>query len=86
MAGACLLYSPGSRQAIASLGSSLPIVRPGLPAVTIVLDCLTECREGLRGVLQLQMDGSNVVPGLAIVRLLVNTPGEGLQQEWRSPL
>ena len=32
------------------------------------------------------MDGSNVVPGLAIVRLLVGTPGEGLHQEWTSPL
>ena len=50
-AGACLLHSSGSRQAIASLGSSLPIVGPGLPAVPIVLHCLTECREGLRGVL-----------------------------------
>ena len=80
-AGACLLDSSGSRQVVASLGSSLPIVGPGLPAVSIVLDRLTEGREGLWRVLQLQVHGSNVVPGLTVIGLLMSTPGERLQRK-----
>jgi len=39
---AYLLDSSCSRQVVASLGSSLPIVGPGLPAVPLVLHGLTE--------------------------------------------
>ena len=30
--------------------------------------------------MELQVNGSNVVPGFAVVRLLLSTPSEGLQQ------
>lgn len=78
---ACLLYGSGGRNGIASLSGGLAVVGPSLPAFPLVLHRLAERREGLRRVLQPQMDGGYVVPGFAIVRLLLRTSRESLQQQ-----
>lgn len=77
----CLLYGSGSRYGIAGLSGGLAVVGPSLPAFPLVLHRLTERREGLRRVLQPQMDGGYVVPGFAVVGLLLRTPRESLQQQ-----